>query len=57
MSTPDIDIPEYEQKREENLETLYGLREEFKIIAEADVEWSKYAEEALRTLREEGYDV
>lgn len=58
MSDADtIDIPEHEQKRQEVLDQIYDLREELKIIADADVEYAKYAQNALDTLREEGYDV
>lgn len=56
MST-DIDIAEYEEKRQENLETLHELREELQTIAESDADWAEYAENALSTLRQEGYDV
>lgn len=51
------DIPEYEQKRKENLDRIYDLREELQIVADADIEYAKYAQNALDTLREEGYDV
>jgi hypothetical protein len=46
-----------DERRDQRLETLYELREEFKIVAESDVEYAKYAENALEVLREEGYDV
>lgn len=57
MSSPELDIPDHEQKREENLERLYELREELQTVADADIEYAKYAENALETLRAEGYDV
>ena len=44
-------------EREERLDRLYGLREQLQTIADDGGPYSKYAEEALRTLREEGYDV
>lgn len=44
-------------QRKDRLDKLYELREELQIVADADVEYSKYAKEGLRTLREAGYDV
>ncbi len=55
MST--LDVPDHERKREENLDRLYELREEMQIIAESDGPYAKYAENGLKRLREEGYDV
>lgn len=46
-----------DDRREERLEALYELREEFETVAEADVPYAKWAENALETLRKEGYDV
>lgn len=57
MRTLDLDIPDHEQKRQENLDRLYALREEWRTIADSDGPYAKYAENALRRLREEGYDV
>ncbi|WP_436933728.1 hypothetical protein [Halovenus marina] len=55
MST--LELPDHEQKREANLDRLYELREELKIVAESDIDYAQYAQNALETLRQEGYDV
>jgi hypothetical protein len=52
-----IELPDYERKREDALDRLYELREQFKIIANSDAEYAKYAENALQRLQEEGYDI
>jgi hypothetical protein len=44
-------------KRDEALETLYGLREELQTVAETDCPYARYAQNALDELRQEGYDV
>lgn len=46
-----------EDRRKENLETLYELREELKLIADSEGPYAKYAENWLESLREAGYDV
>jgi len=55
MST--LEVPDHEQKREENLDRLYELRKDLHIIADSDARYSEYAQNALETLQEEGYDV
>ncbi|WP_154550857.1 hypothetical protein [Halorhabdus sp. CBA1104] len=50
----EADIPDAEEAA---LEELYDLREELKLVAEADVAYAKYAENGLERLREAGYDV
>lgn len=52
-----IDIPDYEQQRADNLDQLYELRDELQTIAEADIEYARYAQNALDRLEAEGYDV
>lgn len=54
MSTLETKVSD---ERKDRLDTLYDLREELQTVAEADIEYSKYAKEGLRTLRENGYDV
>lgn len=44
-------------ENEDRLDELYELREELKQIADSDARYSTYAENALATLREAGYDV
>ena len=45
------------QKREENLDELYELREELREIADSDARYSEYAANFLESLRAAGYDV
>jgi len=42
---------------EDRLDELYDLREELQQIAGSDARYAKYAENALASLREAGYDV
>ncbi|MDS0284746.1 hypothetical protein NDI86_21830 [Halomicroarcula sp. S3CR25-11] len=41
----------------DRLDGLYEVREELKLIAESDVPYSKDAQNFLKALRREGYDV
>jgi len=52
-----LDIPDHEEKRHENLDRLYELREELQTIADSDAEYAEYAENFLNSLRGAGYDV
>jgi len=52
-----MDIPDFEQRRKDNLDRLYELHEELQTIAEADLEYARYARNALDRLEAEGYDV
>jgi len=52
-----LETADHEQKRQENLERLYDLHEELQTIANSDAQYSEYAQNALETLQEEGYDV
>ena len=49
--------PDVEDKRQDRLDTLYELREEFQTVAGTDLPYATYCETALETLREAGYDV
>ena len=49
--------PDPTDRREEGLDKLYELREELKTIADSEAEYARFAENALDTLREAGYDV
>lgn len=51
-TTPTSEIPE-----EDRLDELYELRAELQRIADSDARYSTYAENALDSLREAGYDV
>jgi len=51
--TPD----DIEAKAEENLDRLYELRDELKLIADSDCRYATYAENFLESLEEAGYDV
>jgi hypothetical protein len=42
---------------EDRLDQLYELEDELKQIADSDTRYSTYAENALESLREAGYDV
>jgi hypothetical protein len=53
----DIDAPDHVQRRKENLDRLYDLREELETVANSDADYAAYAESFLETLRAEGYDV
>jgi len=50
----DIDAPDHEQRRQENLDRLYDLREELETVADSDADYAAYAESFLETLREAG---
>ena len=53
MST-EIELPDHEQRRQENLERLYDLREELQTVADSDADYAEYAENFLESLREAG---
>lgn len=53
----DIPHERLDEKREQRLDKLYGLKEDLEIIAASDARYAKYARNALETLHEEGYDV
>jgi len=42
---------------DDRLDELYELREELQTIAGTDARYAEYAENALASLREAGYDV
>lgn len=44
-------------KADDRLDALYEVHEELQLIADSDARYASYAQNALESLREAGYDV